>query len=178
MKHNPNKAVMAGSLGIQVYYTDTQKSRSISYDENSPLKELQVSGTQYKETRYQTVVHDETPIQKLLYNHAMYGLKNYSEEEIRKMSYVKKMAILELFEQAQHQLNLWKQQLVHEKIGSFLTTIFHRSEFAKALAHYPKAINPWDKCTVTFRQLGIRKEQIVARLIEVGVLPANYYELV
>lgn len=170
MKYNPNKTVSAHVHGINILYTDTCKSHSVSYDEKSPLKQVQVTGhsdEHFKENRFQ----------KILYNHAMYGLKCYTPEQIKAMTYVQKMAITDVYEQAQFKLNMWKLQLIHEKIGSFLTTLFHRSEFARQMATYPKKVSSWEKTTITFRQLGIRRKQIIQKLIEWEILPVQYYEL-
>ena len=177
---NPNKAISANSTGIKVFYTDSFKSHSIYYEEKSPLKDLQVSGNRHHNTSYQKVIitNSENAIsQKTLYNHAMYGLKGYSEQEVSKMPFVQKMKIKEMYDQTQFQLNIWKQQLVHNKIGSFLTTLFHKSSFAKDLATYPKSVSTWDKSAMTLRELGIRKEMVEQKLIELGILPNNYYQL-
>lgn len=174
--YNPNKAVSANSYGINVLYTDTHKSHSLYYDEESPLRSIQIRGSRNtKDFSYQPEVAELINNQfKLLYNEAMYGLKTHTEEEIKAMTFVHRMSILDRFEQAQFNLNIWKQELIHSKLGSFLTTAFPKSEFAKGLANYPKSINPFDLCTITFKQLGIRKEQIAEKLIEFGLLPINY----
>lgn len=177
MNYNPNKAVSANSQGIKVFYTDSLKSHSISYEETSPLKDLQIGGNQNNLKSYQPIVNSGIT-QKVLYNQAMYGLKTYSQDQLDKMTYVQKMHIKDIYEKAQHHINLWKHELVHNKIGSFLTTLFYKSEFASKLATYPKAISAWDKSPLTLRDLGIRKEMIEEKLIQLRILPSNYYQLV
>lgn len=173
MKTNLNKTVSANPNGINIFYADTHKSSQINYDETKPLKKLQ---TETSARLYQKVIINGLT-QKELFNQAMYGLKSYSQEEIDQMGYVKKMEIKFIHNKSQHFLNIWKHELIHNKIGSFLTTLFHKSDFAKKMATYPKAISSWDKTTITLKQLGIRKEQIEEKLIEFKILPNNYYQL-
>lgn len=176
MKINPNKAISANGKGIIIFYTDSWKSHNIYYDEQSILKPTQVEGNGTK--KYQKVVVDNpNRTQKTLYNEAMYGLNNYTESQISKMTYVEKMRIKEIYDLTQYHLNIWKQQIVHNKIGSFMTTFFHKSKLAAEIAHFPKHINTWDKSPLTLRQLGIRKEMIEEKLINLGILPQNYYQL-
>jgi hypothetical protein len=174
--YNPNKTVSANSNGINVFYTDSKKSHRLNY-ENGPLTEIQLRGSNFNGKMYQTVEVKSDSIQSKLYNDAMYGLKNYTDKQIAAMTYSQKMEIINSFEQAQSQINIWKQQLIHEKVGSFLTTIFNKSKFAKDLATYPKSISVWEKCSMTLKQLGVSKEMIEKKLIELKILPNNYYEL-
>lgn len=172
MKYNPNKVVSAGQHSVNVLYTDTYKSSRVIYDESSILKSVQVTGHSHGKETYQ----DNAAI-KLLYNHAMHGLKYYSPEEVKKMTYVQKMAIQELHEQAQYRLNKWKFELIHQKVAAFMTTVFHKSTFAKQLAEHPCKVKMWDRTPITFKQLGIRKEHIVAKLVEWNLLPVEEYRL-
>ena len=154
--YNPNKAVSATQRGINVHYTDSLKSHNIYYDERSSLKELQVSGT----VNVQVITKPElNETQKELYNLAMYGIKTLTDEQVKSLSYTKKLRIITTFEDAQIKINVWKQELIHSKLGSILTSIFSKSDLVKDLCSYPKAINTWEPCTITLKELNIKKEQ-------------------
>ncbi len=161
MENNPNIAVSANNYGVNVYFTDTHKYHKLYY-EKGLLEDIQLSGT----TRYQPLDYR----QKILFNRAMHGLNSYTEQEVAKMSFSEKMAVTELADKAQYMLNMWKQELIHSKIGSFLTTYFYKSDLAKDIANFPGSINPNYVCPITFKQLNIRKEQIFAKLVEEKIL--------
>lgn len=165
-----NKVISASIRGINIFYTDTFKSSNIYYSE-SILKDIQQNASS-------SLPRITNGKQKELYNQAMFGLRNYTAEEIMSMKFSDRLRITDIFDRSQYLLNIWKQELVHQKVGSFLTTKFKKSEFAYKLATYPKAINPREICTFTFKDLRIRKEHIVQKLIEFGILPVNFFEIV
>lgn len=167
MNSNGAKVISANYQGIEVVYTDTYKTYSLYYGGKTRREE--------RKSSYQKICSTK---QKELFNQVMYGLKNYTNEELDKIGYYEKLRIKRIFEQSQNILNIWKQEEAHKKLGSFLITAFHKSEFAKDLATYDKAINPKERCIFTFRDLKIRREQVIDKLINAGMLPENFYQIV
>ncbi len=171
---NPNKSVTATSRGINIHYTDSFKSSSVFYDERSSLKQLQVTGN----AKIQTIVFSNlNQTQKRQYNLLMHGIKTLSQEEINSLSYTGKLRILNNFEDAQIKLNVWKQELLDIKLGSILMSMCPKCDLVLDLCKYPKAINSWEPCVITFKQLRVKKEQIIEKLMEWEMLPTDYYQL-
>lgn len=112
-----------------------------------------------------------------LYNRALRGLKAYSEEELEKMSSVKKKRISKVHRRAVRCLNIYKQEITNGLV-KFLVDVFNNSKQAKVLfsdeiiATDPKFIN-----NLGFRKLGITQSMIIDRLMQDGIFPANFYEL-
>lgn len=172
---NQNKTVSASSTGMIISYTDSRKHYKLHYTPvNSALTQLQISGNPSHQ-HIGTTVNSLT--QQKLYRLALYGLSVYTPEEIARLSFIEKKKIIVTQQKTQTLLNKFKQEAVHKKIGSFLTTFFPKSSFAKALAHYDKYLDDTDKNTMSFKDLGITKEMIIDKLLSAGLLPKNFYQL-
>ena len=116
--------------------------------------------------------------QNFLYNRALYGLSVYSQEEINEMPFEKKKRVTKLHKKAQTLINLWKQEIVNTLANRFFTDIFPDMEITQCLVEYygtggdPEYIN-----TMSFKTLGITKEDVINKLIESKLLPKNFYQL-
>lgn len=168
---NPNRAkvVNADSIGIQVTYMDTYKSFSTPYYKESSLKYIQRTP---KVT--QIIVNKK---QEELYKQATQGLKAYREDQLISMNYVEKNRIHRIFVETQAVLTKWKKELVHDKLGSFIKKYFYKSDFAKGMVITDFMSDPYDNCEISFRDLKIRREHIIEKLVQEGLLPHNFYQL-
>lgn len=116
--------------------------------------------------------------QNFLYNRALYGLSVYSQKEIEEMSLEKKQRVKKLQKKAQTVLNIWKQEIVNILANKLFTDIFPDMEITQCLVDYygtggdPEYIN-----TMSFKTLGITKEDVINKLIESKLLPKNFYQL-
>jgi len=142
------------------------------------LHDFQQLGNTFKELRYAEIERDLfNPQQNFLYKRALFGLKMYSEQEIAEMHADKKKRIIKVYTRAQRVLNLYKQRLVNEKTNRLMTLLFPNSPIAKEFEQHsyvdPKFVN-----TISFKDLGVSKKQIVDRLISEKILPVNFYNLV
>lgn len=142
------------------------------------LSEYQTKGNRYVKHH---VVYEKDKFnqyQNFLYKRALYGMSVYSEEEQSKMHWDKKKRIMKVHERAQYVLNEWKQKITHRVTSGILGELFHHSTFIKEYSEKfadvvdPKYISPLD-----FKSLGISKDEIVEKLIQEKILPANFYQL-
>jgi hypothetical protein len=118
------------------------------------------------------------PYQNFLYKRALFGLSIYSKEELDVMHYSKKKRINNVHMRAQGILNVWKQQLMHEFVSKFLSSIFHHSKFVKDYTEkFADVIDDTYISKTEFRDLGVSKENIIEKLIQEKILPHNFYEL-
>lgn len=173
MRHNSHKTVSAGSKGIIISFRDANKHKFIPY-ENNYIEEIQVAG----HSKYQNLEQPTfNKIQQQLYAEAVYGLSYYSEADIAKMSKSKKLRVLAKYAKAQRVLNRWKQEIVYEKVDSFLLTFFPNSAITKALVE-TKGHDRNSRESHTFKDLGLTQKDVAGKLIEVRLLPENFFQLI
>lgn len=116
--------------------------------------------------------------QNFLYNRALYGLSVYSQKELQEMPLEKKQRVTKLYKKAQKVINLWKQEIVNILANTFFLSIFPDMEITKCLIEvYGTSGDPEYINNMSFKTLKITKKQIIDKLIEVKILPKNFYEL-
>jgi len=146
---------------------------------------LQEFGTFYKENPYsqnkekpysQYEQDPYTEYQNFLYKRALFGLKMYTQEEIKAMHWQKRKRIIKVHKRTQSVINIWKQEVTNHYTNSFFQQIFPKSPIAKAIikeSHTDKCF----KSSVSFKDLSIKKDDVIKKLHKEGVLPKNFFEL-
>lgn len=114
--------------------------------------------------------------QNFLYKRALYGLSIYTPEEIKVMSYKKRERIEKVHKRTQHELNMFKQNRLIELTNSIFS-MFNKSTLCKELISTYSAPDPKFLCKVSFKELGISKDDIVNRLIDKKILYHNFHSL-
>jgi len=176
-KTNLNKTVSCNSNGIVISYGDANKHQFMKYETPAHVKKIQLHGT----VKYQKIEEEFklNPKQKDLYSKLVYGFKAYTKEEIAVMSERKKMNITMTYTKTQRILRNWKQDLTFSFIDRLLVTLFPKSPVVKTMCSTTGHLNDVSKeDEISFKDLGIKQEQIVSKLMEFGLLPKNFYELV
>lgn len=126
-------------------------------------------------------VYEQDPYnsrQNFLYKRALIGMGVYDKKEIDEMSNDKLKRINKIHRKTQVILNLWKQELLISKSNQMITVLFGNVKYG--LLREIKDNNYIDKefiCTLSFKDLGITKSQIINRLIVEKILPKNFHEL-
>ena len=142
------------------------------------LGDQQVNGNNFKGKRYSEIKSNGmSDYQLFLYNRAIFGLSVYSETELKVMRWDKRKRIVKVHKRAQNVLNIWKQEITNKWSTEFFVKIFPTQDFTK---YFVKTVNDTDPEYVnnlTFKELGIPKKAIIAKLINEGILPPNFYEL-
>ena len=114
--------------------------------------------------------------QNYLYKRALYGLDALTEKELATMCSKKKQRIVNVYKRAQVTLNKFKQELTIKYSNFIFQTLFPNSPMTQFLL----ADNETDekfKNTLTFKDLGIEKQDIIAIFIAEGILPKNFLDL-
>lgn len=172
MRFNPHKTVCASSKGIIISFRDANKHRFIPY-ESPVIEEIQLHG----HVKYQQL---ESPvfnkIQQKLYSEAVYGLSYFSKDAVEQMSKSKKLRVLAKYAKAQRILNRWKQEIVHTTVDTFLMAFFPHSSITKTLIDTTGYDRQSKECH-SFKELGLTQEDVANKLIEVNLLPENFYQL-
>lgn len=137
----------------------------------SKPRELSPSNSPYEKDLF-----NET--QNFLYKRAIFGIKVYTEEQIKKMNHDKKRRIIKVHKRCQDILNIWKQELCNDFTNRIFETLFPVPEMSKFFYVTNRNMTDTDYMnTLNFKDMGISKKQIVDKLILEGVLPKDFYNL-
>lgn len=175
MSRNQNKTISCNSNGIIISYGDANKHQYVGY--NSYVSKIQTQGT----VKYQKIDEEFklNPKQKDLYAKVLYGFKAYTKEEIATMSEGMKINVTVTYTKAQRILRRWKQDITFSNLDRFLLSLFPKSPVIKAMCETTGHLDEVEKeDEISFKDLGINQQAIANKLIEVGLLPLNFYQLV
>ena len=140
-------------------------------------KDFQTFGESLTREPYQQrEVKSYSEYQNSLYQRALFGLKLYTQTEIKEMHWQKRKRIQKVHKRTQKELNLWKQ----EKLISLTNKIFglfSNSSTASEIINVYSEPDPNFVCRASFKDLDICKEQIVDRLLNKGILPHNFHTI-
>jgi hypothetical protein len=114
--------------------------------------------------------------QDYLYKRALYGLKSIKDDELSNMCTAKQKRIKTVHYRAQQVLNVYKHKVTKKLTDDLLEVLFPKSILAKSLKNYNE-IDAQEFNKLSFKDLGINKEDIVKVFVEEGVLPRNFYNL-
>lgn len=114
--------------------------------------------------------------QNYLYKRALYGLDALTEQELATMCSKKKQRVINVYKRAQVTLNKFKQQVTIAQSNFIFKTLFPNSPITDFLLANTE-IDENFKNTLTFKDLGITKEQIITIFMSEGILPKNFLSL-
>ena len=114
--------------------------------------------------------------QNYLYKRALYGLDALSEQELATICSKKKQRIVNVYKRAQVTLNKFKQQVTIQYSNFVFKTLFPNSPITSILLADTEVDESF-KNTLTFKELGINKDQIITIFINEGILPKNFLSL-
>lgn len=131
----------------------------------------------YGRTRYQSI---EKPVfnkvQQRLYAEAVYGLTIYTPEQVAALPGKRRHELLMLFKRSQDILNNWKQEIVDARMTHLLEKLFPNSSIVKVFSSI-RGVESGIKCRQTFKELGINQSMIAQKLVQSGILPADFFQL-
>ena len=124
---------------------------------------------QYEQDKY-------SEYQNYLYKRVLYGLDALKSEEVEKMCVKKKQRIVNVYKRAQLIINRYKQQLTIKHTNNFFEKLFPKSDITKTLLQIDN-VDDTVKNMLTFKDLGITKDQLVDLFMKEGILPKNFLSL-
>ena len=138
---------------------------------NVTTYQLRASKTymQYEQDQY-------SQYQNYLYKRALYGLDALSQQELATMCSKKKQRIINVYKRAQVVLNKFKQELTIKYTNLLFKTLFPKSPITDILLSQTETDEKF-KNTLTFKDLNISKDDIIAIFIIEGILPKNFLSL-
>lgn len=114
--------------------------------------------------------------QNHLYKRALHGLNAFTQEELATMCSKKKQRVSKVYMKGQSIINLYKQKLTNAYSNFIFKTLFPESPLTQFFVETEET-DPEFKNTLTFKDLGITKDQIVGIFIAEGILPKNFHNL-
>ena len=114
--------------------------------------------------------------QTYLYKRALYGLDALTQQELATMCSKKKQRIINVYKRAQVVLNKFKQELTIQYTNLLFKRLFPNSPLTDALMANTETDEKF-KNTLTFKDLGIEKKDIISIFITEGILPKNFLSL-
>jgi hypothetical protein len=114
--------------------------------------------------------------QNYLYKRALYGLDALSEQELATVCSKKKQRIVNVYKKAQITLNKFKQQVTIQYSNFVFKSLFPNSPITDLLLSDTEVDENF-KNTLTFKDLGITKDQIISIFMAEGILPKNFLSL-
>jgi hypothetical protein len=137
------------------------------------IKDYQLSaGKMYMQ--YETDGYSQ--YQTYLYKRALYGLDALTQQELATMCSKKKQRIINVYKRAQVVLNKFKQELTIQYTNLLFKRLFPNSPLTDALMANTETDEKF-KNTLTFKDLGIEKKDIISIFITEGILPKNFLSL-
>lgn len=149
------------------------KNRKDRTNYTGKFSSFQEFGSSFNGKRYSQYEQDPyTEYQNFLYKRALFGLKMYTPEEIRTMHWQKKKRIKKVHKRTQNELNVWKQEkiisITNQVIGLFSTRLAD-----DIVTNYSEP-DPKFISTMSFKDLGIGKKDIINRLLDKGILSNDF----
>jgi len=117
-----------------------------------------------------------SPYQNYLYKRALYGLDAITEQELVTMCSKKKQRIINVYKRAQTVLNIYKQKLTIKYSNEIFQFFFPNSSITQSLTENVETDEKF-KNTLTFKDLKVSKDDIIAIFITEGILPKNFLSL-
>ena len=116
--------------------------------------------------------------QNFLYKRSLIGVGVYDSAEIADMSNEKLKRINKIYRKTQTILNLWKQEILISNTNQMINNLFGQCKYGllKEIIN-TTSIEKEFICTLSFKDLGINKHDVINRLIVEKILPKNFHEL-
>ena len=114
--------------------------------------------------------------QNHLYKRALYGLSAFTQDELATMCSKKKQRVSKVYIKGQNIINLYKQKITNAYSNFIFKTLFPESPLTHFLVETDE-IDVEFKNTLSFKELGISKDQIVNIFVAEGILPKNFHSL-
>ena len=131
----------------------------------------------YKGNTYMEYEKDNyNSYQNHLYKRALYGLNAFTQDELAAMCSKKKQRVSKVYMKGQNIINRYKQKLTNAYSNFIFKTLFPESPITQFFVETEETDVEF-KNTLTFKDLGITKDQIVGLFITEGLLPKNFNSL-
>ena len=117
------------------------------------------------------------PTQHFLFKRVLHGLNVYKPEEVEKLHWDKKRRIKKVWRRGQREVNAWKQ-VICNKASNQIFSVFDNTTLGKAMSNLPvEDIDPDYVNTMSFKELGVKYEDLILFYMQKNLLPKNFLTL-
>jgi hypothetical protein len=156
------KSITATAQGLNIYYERTQQTTQVKYEK---LYQNQRNNS----TNRHNGLH-LNPIQRNMYRRVMYGLGEFTPEQLQTMDKVTKTAIEADHNRAKRAIEKLKYDMTYAPVDKLFNAIFpHVKIGSKTYDHHVSL--------PSLRELRISTETVCQTLINAGLLPTNFFGL-
>ena len=164
-------SITATSQGY-VTYDENGKARMLRYDDSYQAKaEKRTQNIETTRNRVQKV--HLNLIQRQMYRRLMYGLKEYTPEQIASFSPQTIEKIVDDYKKTKRYLHILKAKKLYSAETKIINAIFPHAKIGSKdydwFLDLPKS--------ATLRSLGISTKDVISELIRRKLLPRNFFEL-
>tara|TARA_R100000541_G_scaffold370_11_gene3179 strand:- start:4255 stop:4779 length:525 start_codon:yes stop_codon:yes gene_type:complete len=117
------------------------------------------------------------PYQHFLFKRVLHGLRVYKPEEVIKLHWDKKRRITKVWKRSQKEINVWKQTICNKKVNAYLSKTFTGKTVEAIVSIPPEEVLEDYHNTMTFKDLGIKYEDVILKFMSLGLLPKNYFTI-
>jgi len=114
--------------------------------------------------------------QNYLYKRVLYGLDSLPEEEVLNMCNNKRKRIVSVYNRTQVIINRFKQQITVVQSNFIINLLFPNSPLYSLFTEKTETDDSF-KNKLSFKDLGISKDQLINVFITEGILPKNFLNL-
>jgi len=161
--------------------TITSNSQGIPiYDKDGKINLLKYADTYQKKSEYKNKNVQQTAdnvylnlIQRQMYRRLMYGLKEYTPEQIAAMTPVSITQVVNDYQKASKILHVMKAKIFYKNETNLVKAIFPHARIGERdfdwLMELPKS--------ATLKKLGISTKDVIEEFIKRKLLPKNYFNI-
>lgn len=157
------KSITATAQGLNIYYERTQNLTTVKYDKSLYQNQRNNSVNRFGGLHL-------NPIQRSMYRRVMYGLGDYTPEQIQEMDKKTRSAIDADHKRAKAAIDKMKYELTYAPVDKLFNAIF---------PHVKIGSKPYDfhVSLPSLRELRIGTKEVCETLINAGLLPQNFFSI-
>lgn len=114
------------------------------------------------------------PHQHFLFKRILHGLNVYTEPELAELHWDKKRRIKKIWQRAQQEVNSWKQVICAKRANQIFEIFTRNSKWKSILTIPAEETDPEFVNTLSFKELGVKYEDLILFYIQKGFLPKNF----
>ena len=166
-----------------------QQIQQLKLNQQSVVLDLRIERYQYLGLLKEYQLHPPSIVNSLdytklnqyqvfLFKRVLHGLNVYTPEKVKKLNWEKKRRISKVWKRGQKEINAWKQTICNKKASAYLKKTFKHSPLALYIANIPAEETSDDyNNTFSFKDLGIKYEDVILKFMSVGLLPNNFFTI-
>lgn len=157
------KSITATAQGLNIFYERTRQLTTVKYDKSLYQNQRNNSQNRFGGLHLNTV-------QRSMYRRVMYGLGDYTPEQIQEMDKVTRQAIETDHKRAKTAIDKMKYELTYAPVDKLFNAIFPHVQIGTKTYDFHVSLP-------SLRELRIGTKEVCETLIKAGLLPQNFFSI-